>query len=151
MIFVKAVYAQCPVCIVTVGGGLYIAKKLGIDDLLVSIWFSALNTAFALWFASLMKKKLLKRSLIWSVGLYLVSLWYLSFTNQIGHPGNKFLGIDKIVFGMTLGFILVYVSAFLDRLVRQKNHGKVVIFYQKVIIPVVILLLTTGIFAYLLK
>lgn len=151
MIFTKSVYAQCPVCIVTVGGGLFIAKKLGIDDLLVSIWFSALNTAFALWFASLMKKKLLKRSLIWSIGFYLVSLWYLSITNQIGHPGNKFIGMDKIILGMTIGFILIYLSAFLDKIIRYRNHGKVVILYQKVIIPVVILLLTTGVFAYLLK
>ena len=151
MIFIKSVYAQCPVCIITVGGGLFIAKKLGIDNLLASIWFSALNTAFALWFASLMKKKLLKRSLIWSVGLYLISFWYLSFTNQIGHPGNTFLGMDKIIFGMTIGFILIYLSAFLDRVIRYRNHGKVVVPYQKVIIPVVILLLMTGVFTYLLK
>ena len=45
MLFVTPSYAQCPVCIVTVGGGMLIAKKLGIDDLLVSIWISALNTA----------------------------------------------------------------------------------------------------------
>ena len=46
------VYAQCPVCIVTVGGGLLIAKKLGIDDLLTALWISGLNTAISFWFVS---------------------------------------------------------------------------------------------------
>ncbi len=32
MTFVKAAYAQCPVCIITVGGGMLLAQKLGIDD-----------------------------------------------------------------------------------------------------------------------
>jgi len=98
-----------------------------------------------------MKKKLLKRSLLWSIGFYLISLWYLSFTNQIGHPGNTYLGADKIVFGMTVGFFLIYISAFLDKYIRRKNHEKVVVYYQKVIIPVIALILTTGFFMYLLK
>lgn len=37
MMFAKSVYATCPVCLVAVGGGLWIAEKLGIDDLIVSI------------------------------------------------------------------------------------------------------------------
>ena len=28
---IPIIHAQCPVCIVTVGGGLFIAKKLGVD------------------------------------------------------------------------------------------------------------------------
>lgn len=49
--FPVSVSAQCPICIVTVGGGMLIAKKLGIDDFLVSIWISALNTAIAFYLA----------------------------------------------------------------------------------------------------
>jgi|GEM_PF-7123194 len=29
MYFLKPVYASCPLCVITVGGGLIIAKKLG--------------------------------------------------------------------------------------------------------------------------
>ena len=32
MFLIKAVYAQCPVCIVTVGGGMLLAQKLGIES-----------------------------------------------------------------------------------------------------------------------
>ena len=55
-----SVGAQCPVCIITVGGGMLIAKKLGIDDFLISIWISALNTAIAFWLAPKLKIKFFK-------------------------------------------------------------------------------------------
>ena len=57
MSFITPAYAQCPVCIITVGGGMLLAKKLGVDDLLVSIWISALNTAIAFWLAPKLKIK----------------------------------------------------------------------------------------------
>ena len=54
---IKEAYASCPVCIVTVGGGLFIAEKLGIDSLLISIWISALNSAFVFWITKSSKNK----------------------------------------------------------------------------------------------
>jgi len=59
----KPVYASCPVCVITVGGGLLIAKKLGIDDLLVSIWLSGLNSAMAFWIFK-------KHPYLWSLIFY---------------------------------------------------------------------------------
>ena len=52
----KAAFANCPVCIVTVGGGLFIAQRLGIDDLLITLWISAFNTALAFFMADKIKK-----------------------------------------------------------------------------------------------
>ncbi|OGK62127.1 hypothetical protein A2334_04705 [Candidatus Roizmanbacteria bacterium RIFOXYB2_FULL_38_10] len=149
--FVPPVYAQCPVCVVTVGGGLLIAKKLGIDDLLVSIWLSGLNTALAFWFASSMKHKLLKSGLGWAIGFFILTIGYLVYSKQLGHQGNTFLGIDKIVVGMTVGFIISLFAIFVDKLIRKKNNGKVLFYYQKVIIPIITFIITTGIFALLIK
>ncbi|PIY69546.1 hypothetical protein COY90_00110 [Candidatus Roizmanbacteria bacterium CG_4_10_14_0_8_um_filter_39_9] len=149
-IFIHPAYAQCPVCVVTVGGGLFIAKKLGIDDLLVSIWLSGLNTAIAFWFASSMKRKMLSSGWLWSFALFVFTLIYLMATKQTGHRGNTFLGVDKIVFGMTLGFIVSLGAVFIDKWVRYKNNGKVRFYYQKVIIPLVFFLVTSGIFSLLI-
>jgi Na+/H+ antiporter NhaC len=151
MIFVKPVYAQCPVCIITVGGGLLIAKKLGIDDLLVSIWLSGLNTAIAFWIASKIKNKTFNSGILWSLGFLIITFIYLFTTKQIGHPTNKFLGVDKVVFGMVAGFLAVFGGKAIDTIIRQRNKGKVVFYYQKVIIPVVLLLVTTGIFYGIMK
>jgi len=150
MFLIRPVYAQCPICIVTVGGGLLIAKKLGIDDLLVSLWISGLNTAIAFWLASKVKTRIINNPLLWSLGFYLLTLVYLIFSKQIGHKGNVFLGIDKVIFGMTVGLFLSLAAIFTDRFLRYKNKGKVFFYYQKVAIPLTFLLTGTIIFKLLL-
>lgn len=145
------VYANCPVCIITVGGGLIIAKKLGIDDLLVSIWISGLNTAIAIWFSTKIKNKLWNNQIFWSAAFFAMTIVYLIVSKQIGHKGNTFLGIDKVLFGMTIGLLIFLLSIFVDKLIRHKNHNKVLFYYQKVIIPVVFLTITTIFFKILLK
>jgi hypothetical protein len=145
MLFIRPVVAQCPICIVTVGGGLVIAKKLGIDDLLVSLWISGLNTAIAFWITTKIKTKILNHPLLWSLTFYAFTLIYLLISKQIGHRGNTFLGIDKVVFGMTAGLFIFCLGILIDRLIRLKNKGKVLFYYQKVILPVGMLLLGTGI------
>lgn len=72
MIFVKPVLAQCPICVITVGGGMLIAKKFGVDDLYMSLWLSALNTALALWMATKFKIKFLNNG-------YILSILFLAF------------------------------------------------------------------------
>lgn len=148
--FAQPVYANCPVCIITVGGGLLIAKKLGIDDLLVSIWISGLNTAIAFWLASTIKKKIMNNPFLWSIVFYLFTYFYLFVTKQMGHPKNKFLGIDKVFFGMTVGLFVFILAHLIDKFIRHKNHGKVLFYYQKVIIPLVLLSAATLIFKFLL-
>ena len=150
-LFIKPAYANCPVCIVAVGGGLFIARKFGIDDLLVSIWLSGLNTAIAYWLASKTKRKLLGNPIFMSLVFYGLTIVYLVVSKQTGHPKNIFLGIDKVIFGMTLGLAIFLISVFIDKLIRYKNNGKILFYYQKVIIPFILLLATTIIFSFLIK
>lgn len=145
------VYAQCPVCVVTVGGGLIIAKKLGIDDLLVSIWLSSLNTAIAFWMVTKIKKKVLNNGYLWTLIFYILSIVYLVATKQVGHIRNTFLGIDKVIFGMTTGLILSVGAILFDKSLRSKNNGKVFFPYQKVIVPLVLILFVTILFSFIIK
>ena len=46
-------------------------------------------------------------------------------TNKKNKKKNKFLGVDKVLFGMTLGFMTFIIAAGLDKLFRAKNNGKV--------------------------
>lgn len=142
-IFTSPVFAQCPICIVTVGGGMLLAKKLGVDDFLVSIWISALNTIISFWLAPKLKIKFFKNPYIFSLILFAFTLFYFQFTDQIGFKSNRLLGIDKIIFGQTLGLIVTFFAVFLEKFTRSKNNGKVLFYYQKVIIPVSLLLIVT--------
>jgi hypothetical protein len=152
MFLVQPAYAQCPVCIVTVGGGMLIAKKLGIDDFLVSIWISALNTAISFWLASklsndkLMFKKILGNPWLLSILMLGLTLFYFQFTNQIGHATNVLLGLDKIVFGQVLGMLVMFLGNFIYGFTKYKNNGKALFPYSKVVFPVGSVLLVTLIF-----
>lgn len=150
--FIPSVYAQCPVCIVTVGGGLFLAKKLGIDSLLTALWISGLNTAISFWFVTYIKKpKFLKNPILWTAVLFVSTWGYLAASKQMYHKGDTFLHIDKVLVGLVVGATAWLIGIWLDKLSRKMNGGKILFFYQKVIIPLFVLLTTTGIFALFIK
>ena len=149
MIFVKAAYAQCPVCIVTVGGGMLIAKKLGIDDLLVSIWISALNVAIAFWLAPKIprsafggKIKYLNNKHLLSLILLATTLLYFQFTDQIGEVNNRAWGVDKILFGQIIGFLAMALANHSYQFIK-KRLGHTPFPYAKVVFPLGSVLLVT--------
>lgn len=139
--FIHPVYAQCPVCVITVGGGLIIAKKLGIDDLLVSIWLSGLNSAIAFWLANSLKKTVFKNGYLWSLIFYSLTVAYLFYTKQYN---------QKIFFGLTIGLLTFFLAITLDKFLRKINKSKKLFSYQKVIIPFMLLLIITTIFKFLI-
>lgn len=150
--FIPTVYAQCPVCIVTVGGGLFIAKKLGLDSLLTALWISGLNVAISFWFVSFIKKpKFLRNPFLWTLILFVSTYVYLVTTKQMYHKNDTFLHIDKVLFGMVVGTLVWLLGIGVDKLIRKYHNGKVLFFYQKVIVPLFLLLAASGIFAVLIK
>jgi hypothetical protein len=151
MTFVKAAYAQCPVCIITVGGGMLLAQKLGIDDFLVSLWISGLNTAISFWMATKIKHRIFGSPIILSILMYLLTLSYFIFTRQTGSANNQILGVDKIILGQTLGLLIWGLGIFIDRRSRALNGGKILFKFQKVIFPVGTLIIFTLIFKLIFK
>lgn len=136
------VSAQCPICVVTVGGGMLIAEKLGIDDLLVSIWIAALNVALSFWLAPKIKIKFLNNPFILTLIMFVSTLLYFQFTDQIGVSSNSVLGIDKIIFGQTLGLISMIGGNYLYQFVKAKL-GHTPFPYAKVAFPFGMVLLFT--------
>lgn len=150
--FISPVNAQCPVCIVTVGGGLLIAKKLGVDDLLTALWISGLNVAISFWFVTFIKKpKLLKNPFLWTAIMFVSTYIYLATTKQMYHKNNTFMHVDKVLVGLIIGTFIWLLGIGIDRLIRKYNNGKVLFYYQKVIVPLFLLLATSGLFAILIK
>ena len=148
--FAATVYAQCPICIVTVGGGMLIAKKLGVDDLLVSVWISALNVAISFWLATKFKNKFLKNGHIVTAILLASTLIYFQISGQLGHPGNRLLGIDKIVFGQILGTLSMMVANHSYQAIKKKL-GRTPFPYAKVVFPFGTVLAVSLIFKFLFR
>lgn len=144
--------AVCPICVVAIAGGLGLSRWLGVDDVLSSIWIGALLVAMILWTLNEMRKRSWKfpyDSAVIAVAYYALVFVPLYYSEILGHPLNKILGTDKILFGSTLGSVVFLLSHWLHLYLKQKNHGKSFFAYQKVVVPVVILLITSLIF-YLL-
>jgi hypothetical protein len=151
MFLIKPIYAQCPVCIITVGGGMFLAKKLGIDDFLVSLWISGLNTAIAFWLAPKIKNRILGSPIVFSFLMLGLTLSYFIYTGQTGASINKVLGLDKIIFGQSLGLLIMFLGIFIDRYTRKLNGGKILFSYQKVVFSISPLIIFTLLFKLIFK
>jgi len=145
--------AICPICVVAIGAGLGLSRWLGVDDVVSSIWIGALLVAMIMWTLIEMRKKnwgFPFAAVVVSLAYYLLTFVPLYYAGIVGHPLNRIFGIDKIVFGTAVGTIIFLLSLWLHKYLKQKNNGKSFFPYQKVVLPVVILLLTSLIFYLLL-
>ena len=149
----SATKAICPLCVVAIGAGLGLSRWLGVDDLVSSVWIGALLVAMIMWTLVELKKKNWRFQLdtvLISLAYYLLIFIPLYYAGIVGHPLNRIFGIDKIIFGTALGTIVFLLAHWLNLYLKKKNNGKVFFPYQKVIIPVVILLITSLIFYFLI-
>lgn len=148
---IRPVFATCPVCVVAVGGGLWIAERLGVDDLIAAIWIGALVTAFALALAGKFKKiKLPHPQVSWTVVFYLLTLATLQIAGKLNNPYCKIWGVCKIWLGLTIGTVFFWLGVLLDKFLRSKNSGRVFFPFQKVVLPVLTTLLISLVFYFLI-
>jgi hypothetical protein len=149
------IYAVCPICTVAVIGGLGLSRWLGIDDAVSSIWIGGLILSSSFWLIDWLRKKQFKRlqkftaetnkiyfNLTIVAFMYLIVIVPLMLEDVIGHPLNTILGIDKIIFGTILGSIVFLFGVWADRRVR-KIKGRQLFIYQKVVFPVISLVITS--------
>lgn len=144
--------AICPICVVAVGAGLGLSRWLGVDDVVSSVWIGALLVSTILWTLIEMKKRGWSfpfDAVVISLAYYLLTFIPLYYSGIVGHPLNKIFGIDKIVFGTAVGTLIFLLSYFLHIYLKKKNNGKSFFPFQKVVIPLVVLILTS-LFLYLL-
>lgn len=141
---------MCPVCTVTVIAGLGLSRLLGIDDTVISVWIGAFILSFSFvtinWIQKKWPKIKIKRFTLAIIALmYLLVLVPLKTNNSIGIPLNTLLGVDKILLGTGVGSLIFLAGIWADKKIR-KIKGNQLFPYQKVVIPVVFLLITSFIF-----
>jgi hypothetical protein len=139
----------CPVCTIAVAGGVGLCRYLGIDDLISGVWIGALLFSLFLWTIDRLDKKKIKflfRKPLIFVFWYGITISPLFKVGIIGHPQNKFLGIDKLIFGIFSGTIVFLISILFEDYLRKKNQGKVYFKFQKVVIPILFLIILSLIF-----
>ena len=146
---------MCPICTVTVIAGLGISRLLGIDDIVSSIWIGGLILSLSFITIDWVHKKWpnwkfgigIYWKLIVIVLMYLFVLIPLTLDGTIGIYRNTILGIDKIIFGIVIGSLGLLAGGLLDKYQRVK-FKKIFFPFQKVIFPVVALIILSVVFYY---
>ena len=135
--------AVCPLCTLAVSAGVGLTQYLGIDDVITGLWLGGLLGSLTLWsndwcerrYFGFKAVRLFLLACFWFGSGYL-TLW---LTGYLGHPLNRLWGIDKLLLGGGIGasaFILVHFSY----LWLKRCYGRPLFPFQKVIMPVVMLL-----------
>ena|ERR1035437_10616021 len=136
----------CPVCVVAIGAGLGLSRWFGIDDVVSSIWIGAFLIATISWTLDFMKKKnwnFTDDGIVITLSYILLTYIPLYYAGIVGHPLNQSFGIDKIIFGSIVGFVVLYIGSWFNLYLKKLNNGKVFFPYQRVVVPVLLLLIAS--------
>jgi hypothetical protein len=149
----------CPLCTIAVAAGVGILEGWGFDRIIMGIWFGALIVSSIAWMIDWMNRKnihFLFRKILIIVSFYAIfvlPLYFIKISGQtlMGTGIGNVLGIDRLLFGVILGTFIFIAGVLANNYLKKINEGKVMIFWQKVIVPVVFLIISSIIAWLLIK
>ncbi|MDD4412570.1 MAG: hypothetical protein PHR00_02910 [Patescibacteria group bacterium] len=152
----KQALAFCPVCAIAAGAGVGVAREFGVDDFIVGLWLGGLMVALIAWTIEwLAQKKWVFKYYQYVVGIvfYAITFIPLYFMNIIQKPLKLFdqLPVDKIILGSVLGSFLFWFAGEWYQALKKNNNNKAYFPYQKVIMPLGALILSSVLFYFLIK
>jgi hypothetical protein len=151
----KIALAVCPLCTIAVGAGIGFSRWLGVDDIITGLWLGGLIVSLISWTLNWFNKKKINfagKKIITILSYYIlifVPLYF--FTDILNHPLNRILGIDKIIFGVTIGSIAFYLTNLLYEYLKKKNNNRAHFPFQKIVMPVLALIILSAVFYFITK
>ena len=145
LLFVAPAAAVCPVCTIAVGAGLEGMRLLGVDDVITGLWAGALTVSIIFWTAAFMNKKGVRSAwwyLLMAIGYY-VLLGAVYLLPDVYFGRCTLWGIDKLLLGIIVGSIAFWIGAKWHANIKKKNGGKSKFPFQKVIMPISLVVLAT--------
>lgn len=144
-----AARAVCPVCTVAVCATVGLSRWLGVDDTITGLWVGGLTISLIAWTINWLNSKNIRffmRQPLIVLGYGLLILGPLYYYNMIGQPFNKLWGMDKLLLGIIIGAIGFIFGVWLNSYLKKKNNNQVYFPFQKVVFPVGVLLILSGVF-----
>lgn len=141
--------AVCPVCTIAVCAGVGLSRWLGVNDLISGVFVGGLIVSLIIWFLNWLDKRQIRFKMRWlivAVLFYFIVVAPLYWLGIIGNPLNKFYGIDRLLFGIISGSLVFFISVLLHNFLKKKNQGKSYFPFQKVVLPISFLIITSLIF-----
>lgn len=155
-LFAKKVLAVCPICTIAVGTGVGFSRWLGIDDTITGLWIGGLIVSMITWTEGWLKKKNIRfrgRTLINILAYYTLIITPLYYSGIIGNPFNTLCacGLDKLLFGIIAGSSTFWFGESWYFYLKERNNGHAYFPFQKVVMPVLPLIILSIIYYFLTK
>ncbi len=155
LLLVQKALAVCPICTVAVGAGVGFSRWLGIDDAITGLWVGGLIVSMITWTESWLEKKNIRfkgRIFVNILGYYALIIIPLYYAGIIGNPLNTlcFCGLDKLLFGIIAGSLAFWTGASWHYYLKEQNNDKSYFPFQKVVMPILPLLILSLIFYILI-
>ncbi len=135
--------AVCPLCTFAVSAGVGLTQYLGVDDVITGLWLGGFLVSLTLWSNGICERwyhghGVLRVFLL--TGMWFGSCYFtLWLTGYLGHPLNRLWGVDKLLLGGGIG-AFSFSLAYLAYLWLRRRYGRSLFPFQKVIMPVAVLL-----------
>lgn len=156
IVLAQKALAVCPICTIAAAGGVGLSRYLGIDDSITGLWLGGVTVSFIMWTENWLNKKNIhfKGRLIADILFYMLLIIVpLYYSGIIGHPQNalSFMGIDKLMLGVIVGASAFFCGGSWYEYLKEKNGGHSYFPFQKVVMPILPLIITSLIFYMLIK
>ncbi len=152
--FIGKACAICPICAIAVGAGIGLAQWLGTDDSVTGLWVGGLVVSLIMWTIYWLDKKNIRfkgRIILTTVLYYLLIVFPLYPIGIIGHPLNKLWGMDKLVLGVIIGSVFFFVGGMLHFALKKAHNNRVYFPFQKVVFPIVPLIILSFVFYFITR
>ena len=137
----------CAVCTVAIGASVGIARKLGIEDSIVGLWAGALLTLLGYWTIIFFDKRnwhfFGRNFLLMLISVGMIGFIYISEIRYQPRIIWQIFYLDPILFSSMLGMLIYIYSQKFYQWMKMKNGGHAHFPFEKVVLPLILLLLTS--------
>jgi MFS family permease len=148
-----AAFALCPLCTIAVGAGIGFFEWMGISDLITGLWVGALMVSLSFWTANWFNRKGWRFPML---GLIMFAIYAVLIVlplyyplGYIGRPNHTLWHIDILLLGIIIGAVVFFCASIFHLYLKVRNEGRVYFPLQKVVIPVLPLVLLSIIFYFI--
>lgn len=152
--FIKSAFANpaCAVCTIAVGASLELARRLGVDDSVVGVWAGAFLVLLGFWTIKWFDKKnwhfAYRDALLIILSVAMIGFLYIGRLQYHAEVVGFIFYLDPFLFSVIIGAIVLILSSNFYQWMKKKNGGHAHFPFEKVVVPIVALALTSAYFYY---